>query len=164
MQMSAEPLTILLAEDDDGHAKLFQRNLERESVTNQIIRVSDGRSALDFARCEGRFAGRNSTGPVLMLLDISIPLVDGVEVLHRVKTTPSCRDLPVIMISATDDPERIKHCYALGCSAYIIKPFEYDEFIEILGRLGLFLHLVTRKASVDRQAGLPHPFQLAPTG
>lgn len=141
--MGTEPLLIVLAEDDDGHASLVQRNLERAGLANGLHRLKDGQEALDFVRGEGDFAGRNtSQQPVLLLLDIKMPRVDGVEVLRQVKSDPKTALIPVIMLTTTDDPREIQRCYELGCSVYITKPVDYQGFVEAIRRLGLFLQVV----------------------
>lgn len=140
--MHPEPLVILLAEDDAGHATLVQRNLKRGGVANTIIHVKDGQEALEFARCEGAFAGRVRNGPLLVLLDINMPRVDGVETLRQLKADDSTKRIPVIMLTTTDDPREIERCYQLGCSVYVTKPVEYSEFVEAIKQLGLFLQVV----------------------
>jgi CheY-like chemotaxis protein len=141
--MGTEPLLIVLAEDDDGHARLVQRNLERAGLANGLERLKDGQEALDFIRGEGPFAGHDvSQQPVLLLLDIKMPRVDGVEVLRQIKADPKTALIPVIMLTTTDDPREIQRCYELGCSVYVTKPVVYEEFIEAIKRLGLFLAIV----------------------
>ena len=142
--MGTEPLLIVLAEDDDGHASLVQRNLERAGLANGLQRLKDGQEALDYVRGEGDYAGRN-TGqqPVLLLLDIKMPRVDGVEVLRQIKADPKTALIPVIMLTTTDDPREINRCYELGCSVYITKPVDPSAFIEAIQRLGLFISVVS---------------------
>lgn len=140
--MHPEPLVILLVEDDAGHATLVQRNLKRGGVVNTIIHVKDGQEALEFARCEGVFAGRVRNGPLLVLLDINMPRVDGVETLRQLKADDATKRIPVIMLTTTDDPREIERCYQLGCSVYVTKPVEYSEFVEAIKQLGLFLQVV----------------------
>jgi len=140
--MAIEPLLIVLAEDDDGHASLVQRNLERAGLANGLHRLKDGQEALDFLRGEGDYAGRNPNQPVLVLLDIKMPRVDGVEVLRQLKADPRTALIPVIMLTTTDDPREIQRCYELGCSVYITKPVDYQGFVEAIKRLGLFLQVV----------------------
>ena len=135
-------LEILLAEDDDGQAYLVQRNLERAGVTNRITRVVDGQEALDFVNRQGSFAGREVMGSLLLILDINMPLVDGVEVLTAVRANRETVRLPVIMLTTTDDPREIERCYELGCNVYITKPVGYDKFAEAVKSLGLFLQLI----------------------
>jgi CheY-like chemotaxis protein len=137
--MAAEPIHIVLAEDDDGHATLIHRNLERAGLVNGFVRVKDGQEALDLIRSEGAYAGHPPFSNVLLLLDINMPRVDGVEVLRRLKADPRTAAVPVIMLTTTDDPREIERCYQLGCSVYVTKPVEYADFIEAIKRLGLFL-------------------------
>jgi len=140
--MQAEPLLILLAEDDLGHANLIQRNLRRGGIVNDVIHVKDGQEALDFVRCEGAHAKRRPRGPLLVLLDIKMPRVDGEEVLRRLKADDRTAKTPVIMLTTTDDPREVQRCYELGCNVYVTKPIGYDEFIEAIKRLGMFLAIV----------------------
>ena len=140
--MAAEPLIILLAEDDEGHAYLIRQNLEAAGIANEVVHVPDGQEALDYVRCQGAYAGRVPNGPLLLLLDINMPRVDGVEVLRRLKADPKTVELPVIMLTTTDDPREVKRCYELGCSSYVTKPVEYEKFVEAIRRLGLFLAIV----------------------
>ena len=141
--MGVKPLLILLAEDDPGHAQLIQRNLKRIGFTNEIIHVTDGQEALDFVLSQGAYADRRPNGPLLVLLDIKMPRVDGIEVLCKLKADPSTEKIPVIMLTTTDDPREVERCYELGCSVYITKPVAYDAFVEAVQRLGLFLQVVT---------------------
>jgi CheY-like chemotaxis protein len=140
--MHNESLTVLLAEDDDGHASLVVRNLKRAGIVNDIRRVNDGQEALDFVYCQGEFADRKPSGPLLLMLDINMPRVDGVEVLRRIKATGATAKIPVVMLTTTDDPREIERCYELGCGIYVTKPVEYAGFVEALKRLGLFLQIV----------------------
>lgn len=140
--MNAHPVTIVLAEDDDGHATLIQRNLERAGLANGFIRLKDGQDALDFFRGEGSHAGRVLDPSVLLLLDINMPRMDGVEVLRALKADPNTALIPVIMLTTTDDPREVQRCYQLGCNVYVTKPVDYQAFIDAVKRLGLFLQVV----------------------
>ena len=140
--MTSESLVILLAEDDEGHASLVQRNLRRAGIVNDIVHVKDGQEALDYIHCAGAHAGRVSAGRLLLLLDIKMPRVDGVEVLRQLKADDRTAMIPVIMLTTTDDPQEIQRCYELGCSIYITKPVASDEFVEDIRRLGMFLSIV----------------------
>jgi CheY-like chemotaxis protein len=140
--MSGEPLVILLAEDDDGHATLVRRNLQRSGVANEVVRVADGQETLDFVWCTGAYAGRTRNGPLLILLDIKMPRIDGVETLRRLKADPTTHGIPVIMLTTTDDPREIERCYELGCNVYVTKPVEYERFVAAIRQLGLFLQVV----------------------
>lgn len=140
--MTPREVVILLAEDDDGHAYLVRENLYSGGVSNTVVRVRDGQEALDYVHCRGPYAGRVPDGPLLVLLDINMPRIDGVGVLQQLKADPATSQLPVIMLTTTDDPREVHRCYELGCASYITKPVEYDRFVESIRRLGLFLSIV----------------------
>jgi CheY-like chemotaxis protein len=147
--MQSDQLVVLLAEDDDGHASLVRRNLKRAGIVNEVIHVRDGQETLDYIRSQGTYASRVPNGPLLLLLDINMPRLDGVEVLRRVKADERTSKLPVVMLTTTDDPREIQKCYQLGCSVYITKPVVYEEFIEAIKRLGLFLAIVKLPAEAN---------------
>jgi CheY-like chemotaxis protein len=138
----AEPLTIILAEDDDGHATLVQRNLERAGIANGFIRLRDGQETLDFFHSQGEFANRPKPEFALLLLDIKMPRVDGIQVLRQLKEDPRSAAIPIIVLTTTDDPREVQLCYDLGCAVYITKPVDYQAFVEAIKRLGLFLQVV----------------------
>jgi CheY-like chemotaxis protein len=140
--MTHAPIVIVLAEDDDGHASLIQRNIVRAGVANNIARVRDGQEALDYVWRRGIHEARPLRGPLVMLLDINMPRVDGVEVLRQIKTDAATARMPVIMLTTTDDPMEVDRCYRLGCSAYITKPIQYEGLAETVKRLGNFLDIV----------------------
>jgi CheY-like chemotaxis protein len=140
--MGAEPLLIVLVEDDDGHATLVERNLGRIGVSNSILRLKDGQEALDFLNAPLGSSARNMNQPILLLLDIKMPRVDGLEVLRQLKSQPETALIPVIILTTTDDPREIQRCYELGCSVYVTKPVDYQAFVEAINRLGLFLQVV----------------------
>jgi CheY-like chemotaxis protein len=139
--MNKETLSILLAEDDDGHARLIERNLERAGFVNKIVRARDGQETLDLIRA-GKVLTQSPDRHFLLLLDINMPRVDGVEVLRQLKADPRTARLPVIMLTTTDDPREVDRCYELGCSVYITKPVRYEDFVDALTRLGMFLEIV----------------------
>jgi CheY-like chemotaxis protein len=153
--MTADAVTIVLAEDDDGHAALIQRNLERAGLANGFIRCKDGQEALDYFRGEGAHMGRTLDSSVLLLLDINMPRVDGVEVLRAMKADPRMSMIPVIMLTTTDDPREVQRCYQLGCSVYVTKPVEYQAFIDAVKRLGLFLQVVQVPRNGGSSPSLP---------
>lgn len=134
-------ITIMIAEDDDGHAELIIDNLREAGVTNEIIRFHDGQEVLDHL-IPGGTPIPALEQPCLLLLDIRMPRVDGVEVLRRIKATPELRNMPIIMLTTTDDPREIEQCYSLGCNCYITKPVEYQKFADVMSRLGLFLVII----------------------
>ncbi len=140
--MSKEIMKILFAEDDEGHATLVQRNLQRAGIANEIIHVKDGQEALDYLKNERVNGGENHQIPMLMLLDINMPRLNGIDVLRAVKRDPSTAALPVIMLTTTDDPREVQRCYQLGCSVYLTKPMQYGAFVDAIKRLGLFLEIM----------------------
>ena len=133
---------ILVADDDDGHAGLIQKNLARSGVANQILRFRDGQEIVNFLFFEGEGAHRNPELAYILLLDIRMPKLDGTEVLRRIKENSLLRKMPVIMITTTDDPLEVAHCHSLGCNSYITKPVEYGDFVNAIRQLGLFLAVV----------------------
>jgi CheY-like chemotaxis protein len=139
---SIQEVTILLAEDDLGHARLIEKNLRRSNIKNDLVFVSDGRQALEYILGEGTFEGSERQVPLLVLLDLNLPVVDGYEVLRRLKADKRTRRIPVIVLTTTDDRREIKRCYELGCNAYMTKPVEYEQFAEAIRKLGLFLSVV----------------------
>ena len=136
-----EEVIVLIVEDDDGHARLIEKNLRRASITNTMLRFTDGQQILEFLFCRGEGRKREHT-PYLLLLDIRIPKLDGIEVLRQVKQDEELRKVPVIMLTTMDDPCDVEVCHKLGCSNYIVKPVDFDKFAEVLSRLGLFLKIV----------------------
>ena len=137
-----EPLVIAIAEDDEGHAKLVERNLRRAGVGNELVVFTDGEEALNFFFMKGPGPHRVTGRRYLLLLDIRMPKVDGVEVLAKIKQNEELCKMPVIMLTTTNDPREIERCYRLGCSNYIAKPVEYDKFVEVIKQLGLFIMIV----------------------
>ncbi|MGH7970370.1 MAG: response regulator [Limisphaerales bacterium] len=135
-------VVILIAEDDLGHARLIQKNLTRAGLRNPIQRFDNGQAVLDFLLRNGSGARRAVETPYLLLLDIRMPQVDGIEVLRQLKQHPELRKIPVIMLTTTDDPREVERCHAIGCSSYIVKPVDYDKFAEAIKSLGLYLSLV----------------------
>jgi CheY-like chemotaxis protein len=152
-----ETVSIVLIEDDDGHATLVERNLRRAGITNQFVRFRDGQEALDYffgpepgdaarppaaSPAARAYPAREDLSNFVVLLDLKMPRVDGFEVLRRLKTSAATAAVPVIVLTTTDDPREIERCYELGCNVYICKPVEYDAFIEAVRRLGFFLQVV----------------------
>jgi CheY-like chemotaxis protein len=142
--MTTQPVTILLAEDDDGHAQLVQRNLERAGLLNGLLRVHDGQELLDCLNSRGSSHQQTLGEALVILMDINMPRIDGVEALRQIKANPNTHRIPVIMLTTTDDPREIDRCYELGCNVYVTKPVEYEGFIDAIRRLGLFLQIVQR--------------------
>ena len=136
------PVTILIAEDDDGHAELIQDHLREAGVNNPMRRFRDGQEAWDYLNTVNGGEHRENGKAYLLLLDIRMPRMDGVEVLRRVKQSPTLRNMPVIMLTTTDDPREVEACYRLGCNCYVTKPIDFTRFSEALRTLGLFVMIV----------------------
>lgn len=134
--MNAVPVTILLIEDDPGHARLIEKNVRRAGVTNELRHFADGTtaSAYLFGRGEAPKAD-----PMLVLLDLNLPDMSGTDILARIKEDAGLRRVPVIVLTTTDDQREIQRCYDLGCNVYITKPVEYETFAAAIRQLGLFL-------------------------
>lgn len=139
---STRELVILIAEDDDGHARLIEKNLSRAGLRNLIQRFDNGQSILDFLFRRGQGPHRVQETPYLVLLDIRMPRIDGVEVLRQLKDDPELRKVPVIMLTTTDDPREVQRCHSIGCASYIVKPVDYDKFADAIKSLGLYISLV----------------------
>ncbi|MEN6330827.1 MAG: response regulator [Smithella sp.] len=139
--MNKREITILLIEDDPGHARLIEKNLKRY-VTNKIIRLSDGQQAVDFLFSEGEYAQSVRPSPLMVLLDLNMPVIDGYEVLRRMKKEDRTKKIPVIVLTSTDDIREVSRCYDLGCNVYIVKPVDYEKFSEAMQKLGLLISIV----------------------
>jgi CheY-like chemotaxis protein len=135
-------VTMVLVEDDPGHARLIERNLRRAHITNDLVVLRDGQEAVEYFFPEGEDGAAGRVMPLLVLLDLNLPGVDGYQVLARLKTDERTKRIPVIILTTTDDPRDIARCYDLGCNVYIIKPVEYEQFAEAIRKLGLFLSVV----------------------
>ncbi len=135
-------VVILIVEDDEGHARLAEKNLRRAGINNEFLRFKDGQEVLDFLFLKSEEQPQEFNCAYLLLLDIRLPKIDGVEVLRRIKQDEELRKIPVIMLTTMDDPREVDACHSLGCSNYIIKPVEYDKFADSLRQLGLFLKIV----------------------
>jgi CheY-like chemotaxis protein len=142
MEKNYKELIILVAEDDDGHAELITEGLTESGVKNQIIRFSNGEEVWKFISNTGDMPGRSKNHTYILLLDINMPKMDGIEVLRRMKLDEELKEIPVMMLTTTDDPRDVEVCYRLGCNVYITKPIDFIKFTETLKRLGLFLQIV----------------------
>lgn len=136
--MSALPVTIIMIEDDEGHARLIEKNVRRAGVNNEILHFLDGNSALQHLETP-ELRGQ---GPLLVLLDLNLPDMSGTDILARIKQNESTKRAPVIVLTTTDDQTEIQRCYDLGCNVYITKPVEYDTFATAIRQLGLFLSVM----------------------
>jgi len=130
---------IVVAEDDPGHMALLQMNFKRVGILNEVIHFENGEDTLDFFFGDGEGPHREPDTSYLLLLDIRMPKVDGIDVLKKIKNNEATRKMPTIMLTTTDDPLEIDKCYDLGCNNYIVKPVQYENFVNAVKQLGLFL-------------------------
>jgi CheY-like chemotaxis protein len=132
------PVTIVMIEDDEGHARLIERNIRRAGVNNQIIPFANGTDAMTYL-----LGGEHRKGdPLLILLDLNLPDMTGIEILRRVKETQHLKTTPVVVLTTTDDAQEIKRCYELGCNVYVTKPVNYENFANAIRQLGLFFSVI----------------------
>ena len=137
-----QPVTIVMIEDDEGHARLIEKNLRRAGVHNEIVPLADGGKAIEFLfGADG--SGRQHKGRgFLILLDLNLPDMSGVDILKRIKENEHLRISPVVVLTTTDDKTEIQRCYDLGCNVYITKPVNYESFANAIKELGLFLYVM----------------------
>jgi len=127
--MSRSPATILVVDDDEGHCELVRRHLRRGGIAQPIVPITNGRTALDFVFCMGSFVERSSGADLLVLLDINMPGVDGIEVLRQIKSDPKTSGILVLMLTSAENPREINRCHEYGCDAYITKSVDATAFI-----------------------------------
>lgn len=137
---ASERFKIIMVEDDEGHATLIQRNLQRAGIGNEIIHIGDGIKAANFFFGEDSY--RNNDDKMLVLLDLNLPGMDGCELLKLLKGNKRTNLIPVIILTTTDNPKEINRCYELGCSVYVTKPVDYENFTDAIAKLGLMLAVV----------------------
>lgn len=136
-----QSVNIVMIEDDEGHARLIEKNIRRAGISNAIHHFTDGTSALDFLYDAEEGPARN--GPALVLLDLNLPDMSGTDILARLKGAGSAlRRTPVVVLTTTDDKVEIQRCYDLGCNVYITKPVNYENFADAIRQLGLFLSVI----------------------
>jgi CheY-like chemotaxis protein len=136
----AEPFSVVMVEDDPGHAALIRKNLRRVGVLNRITHFSSGTEAIDhFFPETGAVTPQERT---VIMLDLNLPDIDGFEILRRLKADEATRMIPVVVLTTTDHPKDIDRCYALGCNVFMTKPVGYEAFSEAIRKLGLMLTIV----------------------
>ena len=137
---------IIITEDDAGHFALVKKNLWRSCVHNDILHFRDGQEVLDFLFMRNEDGpNRIPGGAYLLLLDIRLPKVDGIEVLTQIKADPQLKSMPVVMLTTTDDDLEVGKCYSAGCSFYMVKPANYNDFMQSVEQLGSYLSLSSVK-------------------
>jgi two-component system response regulator len=140
-----QQVEILLVEDNPRDAEMTLRALKRNNLANKVHWVKDGEEALDYVFCTGAYTARDpATPPKLVMLDIKMPKVDGIEVLRRMKSTEATRAIPVVVMTSSNEERDVVESYALGVNSYIVKPVEFDSFHETVAKIGLYWVITNR--------------------
>ena len=141
----ADAVEILLVEDNPNDMELTLRVLKQHNLANHIEVVRDGAEALDFIFCTGAYAQRNiENDPKVVLLDLKLPKVDGLEVLRRIKSDPHARTIPVVVLTSSREERDIVESYQLGVNSYIVKPVDFEQFTEVVRQLGFYWLLLNQ--------------------
>jgi CheY-like chemotaxis protein len=147
MTLNGRPVSIVMIEDDEGHARLIERNIRRVGVNNEIVPFQTGGAALSYLFGADGSGEASSGRSLLILLDLNLPDMSGVEILRRLKANVHTRCSPVVVLTTTDDSQEIQRCYDLGANVYITKPVDYDGFANAVRQLGLFFAVMQVPAS-----------------
>ena len=142
MSKTSKAVSIVMIEDDEGHAKLIEKNIRRAGVSNEIIPFADGTTALRYFHGDDGLGGLAAGQPHLVLLDLNLPDMTGIDILEKLKASELTRRSPVIVLTTTDDKREIQRCYDLGANVYITKPLNYESFSHAIRQLGLFLSVI----------------------
>lgn len=130
---------IILVEDNISDADLVMRSLKKNNIANKVVHLEDGQQALDYIFSEGEWANRNHpVFPRVILLDLKMPKVNGIEVLRRLKSNQETKEIPVVVLTSSKEDPDVKECYRLGVNSYVVKPVEFDDFVHAISHLGLY--------------------------
>jgi len=140
-----QQVEILYAEDNPADAELTLRTLKEKKIANNIVWVQDGAAALDFIRMQGKYHGRMGGMPKMILLDLKMPKVDGIDVLKAIKSEPATQAIPVVIMTSSHEETDLVKTYKLGVNSYIVKPVDFDKFAQVVSEVGLYW-LVSNKA------------------
>lgn len=138
----ARPVTIIMIEDDEGHARLIEKNIRRAGVANQIVPFTNGTEAIAYLLGPDGSGMVNKGRQLLVLLDLNLPDMTGIDILEKVKGNEHTRRSPVVVLTTTDDQREIQRCYDLGANVYITKPVDYDGFANAIKQLGMFFSVM----------------------
>jgi len=141
--------TILLAEDDPKDVELTLEALSEYNLANHVKVVRDGVEALEYLRCEGQYKERNKGLPAVLLLDIKMPRINGIEVLEVIRADERLKMLPVVMLTSSREEPDLKKCYALGVNAYVVKPVDFKAFMDAVKNIGIFWALLNEFPKID---------------
>ncbi len=137
--MNTNEIEILLIEDNMNDAEMTMRSLKKSNVSNKVLHLKDGEIALEYIFGTGQFEGRNiNHKPKVILLDLKMPKVDGLEVLKKIKSDENTKAIPVVILTSSKEDPDIKTCYSLGVNSYIVKPVDFDGFHKVVAELGLY--------------------------
>ncbi len=134
--------TILLAEDNPNDVELTLAALTEQNLANRVVTVKDGVEVMEYLRCEGKFKLRKKGNPAVLLLDIKMPRMDGIEVLQVIRNDKTLKTLPIVMLTSSREEPDLKKCYKLGVNAYVVKPVDFKDFFEAVKQLGVFWALI----------------------
>jgi two-component system response regulator len=144
--MVLDVVEILLVEDSDEDAELTMRALKKHKLTNHLHRVADGAEAVDYLFGTGTDAARTGgSAPRVILLDLKLPKIDGMEVLRRLKGDPALKTIPVVVLTSSKEDRDLQEAYALGVNSYIVKPVEFDKFVKAVEQLGMYWALLNAR-------------------
>jgi CheY-like chemotaxis protein len=141
-RVMSTPVTIIMIEDDEGHARLIERNIRRSGINNEIVPFRNGTDAVRYLFGSNGSGSAHDGRALLILLDLNLPDMTGIEILRQVKANRYLKCTPVVVLTTTDDSHEIKRCYELGCNAYIVKPVNYESFANAIRQLGLFFSVI----------------------
>lgn len=136
------PVVIVMVEDDEGHATLIEKNIRRAGVNNTVLPFRDGSSALTYLMGEDGSGSVHAGSSLLILLDLNLPDMTGVDILAKIKGNQHLKRMPVVVLTTTDDQREIQRCYDLGANVYITKPVDYEGFANAIRQLGLFFSVM----------------------
>jgi two-component system response regulator len=139
-----EAVEILLVEDSDADAELIARALRKGNIVNKVVRVRDGVEALEFVFREGRFKDRGADQPRLILLDLKMPRLSGLDVLRRLKAEDSAKLIPVVVLTSSAEEQDVIESYKLGVNSYLVKPVAFADFTTVIGQTGLYWAVMNR--------------------
>jgi two-component system response regulator len=143
MEIAAE---IILVEDNPSDADLIKRALNKNNVANKILHLKDGQEVIDYLFGEGQWKGRTTANtPKVILLDLKMPKVSGIEVLKKIKSNDETRSIPVVILTSSKEDPDIKECYKLGVNSYVVKPVGFEEFSSTVAQMGLYWLLINQQ-------------------
>ena len=148
---------ILLVEDNLNDLDLVLRALAKTQLANDVVTVRDGEEALDYLRCQGRFADRPQGNPAVVLLDLKLPKLDGIEVLQAIRADKDLHAIPVVMLTSSNEETDLARSYSLGVNAYVVKPVRFKDFMAAVQELGLFWAVLNEPPPGSHRSNVPRP-------